>query len=125
MTKILELALELLEVVLFLSTGSLRSWKWTFNKVEATRPFPGVPLLLSGFGYGEKSISYKRAAVGNSLALQWLAFCAFTAYCSGSKPGQGTKIPQAAWQKTNKTKTNKKHTKIKKKKITKSQSVAF
>ena len=125
MAKILELALELLEVVLFLSTGSLRRWKRLLNKVKATRPFPGLPFLLSGFGYGEKSISYKRAAVGNSPALQWLAFCAFTAYGSGLKPGQGIKIPQAAWQKTNKTKTNKKHTKIKTKKKTKPQSAAF
>ena len=93
--------------------------------MEATRPFPGLPFLLSGFAYGEHSISYKHAPVGNSLALQWLAFCAFTAYGSGSKPGQGTKIPQAAWQKTNETKTNKKHTKIKTKKQQQQQSAVF
>ena len=32
---------------------------------------------------------------GNSLVLQWLGLCAFTAEVSGSTPGQGTKIPRA------------------------------
>ena len=31
--------------------------------------------MLSGFGYGEKSIPYKCAAVGNSLKPQSLALC--------------------------------------------------
>ena len=32
---------------------------------------------------------------GNSLAVQWLGLCAFTARGLGSIPGWGTKIPQA------------------------------
>ena len=35
--------------------------------------------------------------VGNSLALQWLGLCAFTAEGSGSSPGRGTNILQATW----------------------------
>ena len=35
--------------------------------------------------------------LGNSLAVQWLGLCAFTAKGLGSIPVQGTKIPQAAW----------------------------
>ena len=34
---------------------------------------------------------------GNSLAVQWLGLRTFTAEGTGSIPGQGTKIPQAAW----------------------------
>ena len=33
--------------------------------------------------------------LGNSLAVQWLGRCAFTAEGRGSVPGWGTKIPQA------------------------------
>ena len=46
--------------------------------------------------------------VKNSLAMQWLVLCVFTAMGPGSVPGRGTKIPQAAWhgQKT-KRKTSK------------------
>ena len=42
--------------------------------------------------------------VGNSLEVQWLGLHVLTAEVSGSIPGQGTKIPQAAWhgQKTQK-----------------------
>ena len=32
---------------------------------------------------------------GNSLAVQWLGLCTFTAEGTGSTPGQRTKIPQA------------------------------
>ena len=38
-----------------------------------------------------------RHSPGNSLVVQWLGLCAFTAKGVGSIPGQGTKIPQAAW----------------------------
>ena len=34
---------------------------------------------------------------GNSLVVQWLGLCAFTAEGLGSIPDRGTKIPQAAW----------------------------
>ena len=34
---------------------------------------------------------------GNSLAVQWLGLCVFTAEAAGSIPGEGTKIPQAVW----------------------------
>ena len=33
--------------------------------------------------------------LGNSLVVQWLGLCAFTAEGAGSIPGWGTKIPQA------------------------------
>ena len=36
--------------------------------------------------------------VGNSLVVQWLEFHVSTAEGPGSIPGQGTKIPQAAWR---------------------------
>ena len=39
-------------------------------------------------------------AVGNSLAVQWLGFCTFTAEGMGSIPGRGTKVLQAKWPKT-------------------------
>ena len=38
--------------------------------------------------------------VGNSLVVQWLGLCTFTAKGLGSIPGWGTKIPQHG-QKTN------------------------
>ena len=41
-----------------------------------------------------KSASQERIK-GNSLVVQWLALCAFTAEGPGSIPGQGTKILQA------------------------------
>ena len=37
---------------------------------------------------------------GNSLAVQWLGFCTFTAEGMGSIPGRGTKVLQAKWPKT-------------------------
>ena len=36
--------------------------------------------------------------VGNSLAVQWLGLCTFTAKRPGSILGQGTKIPQVVWR---------------------------
>ena len=43
----------------------------------------------------------------NSLVLQWLGFCTFTAEGIGSTPGQGTKIPQASRHDQKKKKSNK------------------
>ena len=40
----------------------------------------------------------KKIKIGNSLAVQWLGPCAFTAEGLGSIPGQGTKNPQAVWR---------------------------
>ena len=40
----------------------------------------------------------KQIIWGNSLVVQWLGFCAFTAEGPGSIPGRGTKIPQATWR---------------------------
>ena len=37
-----------------------------------------------------------KVVTGNSLAVQWLGFGAFTAVGPGLIPGRGTKIPQAA-----------------------------
>ena len=51
----------------------------------------------------------KILSVGNFLAVQLLALGTSTAMVPGSIPGQGTKIPQAAWC-SHKTKTNKKTT---------------
>ena len=34
--------------------------------------------------------------IGNSLAVQWLGLCPFTAEGRASIPGRGTQIPQAA-----------------------------
>ena len=39
----------------------------------------------------------KEVVSGNSLAVQWLGLCTFTAEGTGSIPGRGTKIPQATW----------------------------
>ena len=41
---------------------------------------------------------------GNSLVVQGLGLCAFTAEGLGSIPDLGTKIPEAAWHGQNKTK---------------------
>ena len=41
---------------------------------------------------------FKSADPESFLAVQWLGLHAFTAKGVGSVPGQGTKIPQAAWQ---------------------------
>ena len=49
----------------------------------------------------------------NSLVLQWLGFCTFTAEGIGSTPGQGTKIPQASrHDQKKKNPTNKQKTKM-------------
>ena len=40
---------------------------------------------------------FKKISLGNSLVVQWLGLCAFTAMGLGSIPGQGMKILQAAW----------------------------
>ena len=47
--------------------------------------------------------------IGNSLVVQWLGLCAFTAEGQGSVPGQGTKIPQAKWHGQKKKKKKKLH----------------
>ena len=41
---------------------------------------------------GSLSCSLKGIRLENSLAVQWLGLCAFTAGGPGSTPGQGTKI---------------------------------
>ena len=45
----------------------------------------------------ESILSLKTVLMGNSLVVQWLGLSTFTAEGLGSIPGQGTKIPQAAW----------------------------
>ena len=40
---------------------------------------------------------FKKISLGNSLVVQWLGLCAFTAMGLGSIPGRGMKILQAAW----------------------------
>ena len=49
-----------------------------------------------------------KTVLGNSLAVQWLGPCAFTAEGPGSIPGQGTKIMQASWRGQNKNKNKNK-----------------
>ena len=44
-----------------------------------------------------KYTGIKHDPTGTSLAVQWLRLHASTAWGTGSFPGQGTKIPQAAW----------------------------
>ena len=46
---------------------------------------------------GQGLVPGKRYPVGNSVAVQWLGLGASTAGGTGSIPGQGTRIPQAAW----------------------------
>ena len=45
----------------------------------------------------EERTRKKKTNLGNSLAVQWLVSCTFTAEGTGSIPGWGTKIPQAKW----------------------------
>ena len=47
---------------------------------------------------------HKKWSQGNSLVVQWLGLCTFTAEGLGSIPGQGTKIPQARQHSQNKIK---------------------
>ena len=42
------------------------------------------------------SAKHKIIYYGNSLAVQWVGFCAFTAKGEGSIPGQGSSIPQTS-----------------------------
>ena len=55
-------------------------------------------------GQKKKEISFPffKVKPGNSLVIQWLGLSALTARGLGSVPGQGTKIPQAAWRGQNK-----------------------
>ena len=43
---------------------------------------------------------------GTSLVVQWFGLCASVARGKGLTPGQGTKIPQAKWQKKKKERIN-------------------
>ena len=48
---------------------------------------PGAIGHSSKFGLGQSKIRL----MGNSLVVQWLGLCAFTAMGTGSTPGQGTR----------------------------------
>lgn len=50
----------------------------------------------------------KKLSARNSLVMQWLGFCAFTAKGPGSTPGQGSKIQQAVWPKQKQNKMTQK-----------------
>ena len=54
--------------------------------VQSSRPLHRDKDLINDFW---------KLHIRNSLAVQWLGLCAFTASGRGSIPGQGTKIPQA------------------------------
>ena len=50
-----------------------------------------------------KDLNVRLNSIGNNLAVQWLGLHAFTAKGTGSTPGWGTEIPEAAQcSKTNK-----------------------
>ena len=46
--------------------------------------------------YKIQHLFMKKLSARNSLSVQWLGFCTFTAKDPGSIPGRGTKIPKAA-----------------------------
>ena len=46
----------------------------------------------------------RKAQLGTSLVVQWLSLCTSTAGGVGLIPGQGTKIPHAAWPRQKKKK---------------------
>ena len=48
-------------------------------------------------GHISRENSNSKRYVGNSLAIQWLRICASIAEGTVSTPGQGIKIPHAAW----------------------------
>ena len=70
---------------------------------------PGVSRALEGFvarerecgidlGWESRAAPLVKGQPGTSLAVQWLRLHASNAGGTGSIPGQGTKIPHAAWQ---------------------------
>ena len=56
----------------------------------------GKPIYTMGYYAAIKILFSKNKSCENSLAIQWLGLCTFTAKPPGLIPGQGTKIPQAA-----------------------------
>ena len=72
-----------------LQNSTLRQTPWGQKLGLSHNPKPNAS--HSDIWKGLKNIK------GNSLAVQWLGLCAFTAEGTGSIPGWGTKIPQATW----------------------------
>ena len=83
------------------------SWVLHINTVDVPGPLPKIRKFLNfttylalwfqGWWGGEWDS--KTGPWGNSLAVQWLGLHTSTAGGTGSIPGQGTKIPKAAWPK--------------------------
>ena len=61
-------------------------------------------LIKLVWGHRELSPSDKNGLSGNSLAVQWLRLCTFTAEDLSSVSGCGTRIPQAEWHSQKKKK---------------------
>ena len=59
-----------------------------FRSKDTQTESEGIEKISHANGIG------KKAGVGNSVVVQRLGLCAFTAKGLGSIPGQGTKIPQ-------------------------------
>ena len=59
-----------------------------------------------GWGSPSTECDLRNYSLGNSLVVQWLGLCTFTAEGPGSIPGQGAKIPQAKKKKEKKRKRN-------------------
>ena len=60
-------------------------WEASWEPQAFRKAGPGTPLL-------NWKDQYNKPVKGNSLFLQWLALCNFTAKGLGSSPGQGSKI---------------------------------
>ena len=58
------------------------------------------------YSFTFSSFHLKNSLHGNSLAVQWLGLCTFTAEGPGSILGQGTKIPQATQRDQNRQTNN-------------------
>ena len=83
----------------FLKETAPTSWTcavrlWIFKKKQKSRFFTWTLLVFKSW----PSVSLK-TSIWNSLAVQWLGLCAFTAEGAGSIPDRGTKIPQGAGSK--------------------------
>lgn len=66
-------------------------------------------LIKLVWGHRELSPSDKNGLSGNSLAVQWLRLCTFTAEDLSSVSGCGTRIPQAEWHSQKKKKNQLHH----------------
>ena len=81
----------LLLLVFFISaTVHTAEANWTRKIPGAKQTYHYIFEIKTGWKWGTKTPVF-----GNSLAVQWLGLCTFTAEVPGSTPGWGTNIPQA------------------------------